>query len=427
MHLSLLFGGSAAVLLAVACTGSSNTQSNAQSSGGSTSAGGNANAGAGGTPVAGGAPSGGVNGAGGSGAVGGTRTCPVPAASALKFATEAVRPVATTAKTAAIFLAADGGPWFVYQDADSNNQRGIWAAPRATVSDGSVTDVALRLSRGTSGGQAVDAPSVRVARGGGLRLSYPELVVGNTVRYVEWSGDANQDPVDVVADSTGAQSFSAALALDAQDQPFVAFFDALSDATRLASRVSGSWQSETVTSGALPITSHISLTVDGAGDVLLFAAGGPGLPILTASIRHNGVWSREVVDAGDTDDLPRSGLDAAGRVNVFFISQDGLWRAVRQSATWDVSKVVDTLGDFALRATDGFDVAFATNGDIHLVASSSGVLTYARFDGCSLASQAVEQQFGARTSPVIAVDASGKPHIGYQNGDKHELWYAHVQ
>lgn len=417
----------------VAC-GSSEPAGDAASGGagaaGSGGAGPSSAAGVGGVagPGGGGATSagaGGGAGAAGSGAAGGgARDCEAEALAPWTFTTEKVRDVAEGALASGIASLEDGLR-IIFFDDDESGAKQVWGAPRATLEGEVTVNVSTRLSRAqATGSLAIAPPSVQVTPSGVIRMVYAERYTGMTsLRHVEWSGDADEEPTDTLVDATPLHPASPALALDAGERSVAAFI-ATDDRARVSSQSSSGWQTDAVTSGGIPPSSHLALATDAGGAVLLFTAGGAGLPGVTLNTNASGAWVRQPLDAPESAHWVRAGADAAGQVNVFIASMEGLSHAA--APTWAVTPLMDAATGLPLPRAAAFDVAFAANGEIHLVlASEAGGLRYARFDTCVWRTQLVEPGFGTRSSPVITLGADGTSHIAYVDVELGELWYAH--
>jgi hypothetical protein len=409
---------------AVAGSGGAGPSSSAGAAGASGLGGVSGLGGTGGASGSAGAAGGGGGGTAGGGSGGAGAGCERQAPAPWTFVGEKVRDVAAGALASGIASLGDG-PRIVFFDDDESGAKQVWGAPRATVEGGSTVNVATRLSRAqATGSLAIAPPSVRVTAGGVIRVVYPERFAGVTsLRHVEWSGAADDEPADTLVELTPIHPVSPALALDSEGRSVAAVI-ATNDRARVSSQSGNGWQTSEVTSGGIPPSARLALAIDAAGAVLLFTAGGAGLPGVNANTNASGSWVRQPLDAPESASWVWAGADATAQVNVFFASTEGLHHAA--APAWSVTQLIDAATGLPLPRADAFDVAVAPDGEIHLVlAPPSGGIRYARFDTCVWRTQPVEPGFGTRSSPVITLGADGTPHIAYVDVDLGELWYAH--
>lgn len=388
--------------------------------------------GVGGALGSGGTSGGGVTGTGGGaglGGSGGNRTCGTPARRDLRFSSQRVRMLPAGIVPAGIALPASGPPAIIYFGADqAGNSNQIWATtvPQQAGDGGVTTTTGIRLSRGSNSGVATSPASVSRTRDGSVRVAYVEQNLGARVRYVEWSGDVNQNPIDVEADGSNSGNSRPVLSLDASDRPTIVFLD-IDSVMHFARRPQGSWQGETVTTGAVLTTGAFTGLDDAAGMPIAFAtAQVGGTPGVTASVRTASGWTKQPVDSNETDVGPRAALDPMGRVVVMWGTAEGMGLAVREGDVWSVtSPLRDSDGGvFGGGPSSAFDFTFAADGQIRIVYGDSRV-DYAYSDGCFWYHQAVEPEFVQRTAPVFAVDAAGNVHVATFNRSTNELWYEH--
>ncbi len=198
---------------------------------------------------------------------------------------------------------------------------------------------------------------------------YPHLAYGGNALFYTWYDGAfwqTQLP-DVEPVTDGA----AALALDGNDRPGIAYCNATAEQLKYASYDGSVWHIEVVTSKPEGSGCDISLAMDAAGQPhILFYSGDSGLQYASY---QQGAWQIETVD----------GSPSAGRCN---------------SLTLDAS---------------GFPhVSYYYQGNNELD------LRYAWRDGAGWYSQQVDRIGGfiSRESTSVALDAAGRPHIAYGIG-----------
>jgi hypothetical protein len=407
--------------------GATGTGARAGAGAGVSGLGGASSAGAAGT--GGGGGRGGAGGRGGNGGSGGTRTCGAPAPHNLTFSTQRVKALPAGIVPSGFALPAANPPAIIYyganQAGDSNQ---VWATtiPQPAGDGGVTTTTGTRLSRGSNAGVTIAPASVSRARDGSARIAYVEQNIAIRVRYVEWSGDVNQNPVDVQADGADGINHRPMISLDANDRPSIVFLD-INSMLHFAQRPQTTWSGEMLTTGAVTVGGGYDGVVDGAGTAVVVATAQLGAAAgVTASVRTASGWTKQPVDGDAMDVGPRAAVDPMGRAVVMWGTQAGLGLAVRDGDTWSVtSPLMDSSGNvFGGGPSSAFDFAFGADGQIR-VAFGDSRIDYAYSDGCFWYQQNIEPQFVSRAGPALAVDAAGNVHVAYFDKVANELWYAH--
>ncbi len=373
--------------------------------------------------------------AGGGGGIGGStstdaavdRSCGSPATT-YTFVTERIR-VLNTGGGFGITLRPDGTPLFYYWGNSAAASTEIWALGRPEADDGGVSvSLGYQLSRGpANAGFAGQGSVVRATSTGEVRIAYLPSAAGNPApRYIEWSGDFNQTPIDTAIDTSPFPSFEA-FALDPQDRPGVVYL--IGNDIYLARNLGAGWQSERAWSLVeredidFKEYLEVALTFDSSGAAILFPK--PASSRLYVATKESQGWMSALLD-------PRSSFGAAvradrngfGQIEVVF--HGGITtarRAVGLPGAWDLNASVPSTS-----GSPSFMV-LGSAGEIHL-AYDSDLPTYAYYDGCNWSTQSVT---GASRGLVgMAVDASGRPHIAYHKSITQgtttilELWYAYT-
>jgi len=301
----------------------------------------------------------------------------------------------------------------------------VWAVARPDpIGDAGVSiSTAVQLSRPPGGTGSSGLPIVRATRNGQIRIAYRALISGNTtVRYIEWSGDINQDPVEVGITSENLASLSA-FDLDGEDRPGIVY--RVGDELRFARNTSGSWQSEVVGT-ARGASIEVDLTFDAGGAPILFVNGswmeadGSDLYVVT---RGSTGWSSALLDPGSPyGSGVLAGRDGLGQIHVTYAGLVAGRRAVGVPGAWDVNASLPMSRAVIDRPSA---MVLGAGGEIHAIFNGSP-MEYGYFDGCTWSLQDVDE-----TGPLVGIAAvDGKPHIAYHKmapsgSTALELWYAH--
>jgi hypothetical protein len=376
---------------------------------------------------------GGGGGIGGSGVGGSTstdaavdRSCGSPATT-YTFVTERIR-VLNSGRGFGITLLPDGTPLFYYWGTSAAASTEIWALGRPEADDGGVSvSLGYQLSRGpANAGFAGLGSIVRATSTGEVRITYWPYVSGNPApRYIEWSGDFNQTPIDTAIDTSPLPSLEA-FALDPQDRPGVVYL--IGNDIYLARNLGTGWQSERAWSLVeredIDFKEYldVALTFDSSGTPVLFPK--PASSRLYVATKESQGWTSTLLDPrSPTGIAPLAGRNGFGQIEVVF--HGGIAtarRAVGLPGAWDVNASVPSISG------SPHTMVLGSGGEIHL-AYDSEPPTYAYYDGCSWSTQLVT---GASRGLVgMAVDASGRPHMAFHKSVMqgtttiYELWYAH--
>jgi hypothetical protein len=375
--------------------------------------------------------------AGGTGGTGARDAGCGRAARTYTFARQKIASLNAGAVAQGIVLQSDGTPLLLYQDGTSTNpNQQLWAAHRPEVDDAGVSlSVATQLTR--AGGALYGNAVVRGAHDGSVRAAYLDQGTGAAlVRYIEWTGDFNQAPTDVVvgSDAPNIPYQQIGFDLDAQDHPSIAYFTS-NNALRYAVNPGSGWQVSPVATTAM---APLSLTLDGAGNPIVFLertdANQTDTDLFFTNRGPSGWSAAAAVDPADMLGAgARPVRDGAGVVEVFYISRTQARRAVGPPDAWNVNGSLPDPGVFSYSPSTPA-VAFGAGGEIHVVLAgrSLGVL-YGYYDGCNWSTQTVDQDPSQGGHPGIAIDAAGDPHISYQVAvnpstmmtPAGSLWYAY--
>jgi len=297
----------------------------------------------------------------------------------------------------------------------------------ATIDETAPNGPSIDVRRLTADDKSTSPPRLAITRAGEVVATYVDTSSdGDNPHVVSWSND-DDGPHDAPAGSDPVGETIPAIVVDALDTPILAHV--FSDfSLRLMRRQAGSWQRETVEIGVIPFDSTvIDMTLDAAGQPALLggAVGGttygggereylPSIHGLTVWLRGASGWTRERV-ATDYPGIPgRLRLAPTGELQAFFADPGSatLGRAVRRGEQdWRVD--VPLAGTDGVRIQTGtFDVAIGHAGEAHVAYAGLDGLVYAIYDGCRWSQMIVDGGFA--DAPTIALDAAGRPRIGYE-------------
>ena len=209
-------------------------------------------------------------------------------------------------------------PYIALQDCGTTRIRVLSKAP-------SWRDLYLNLVPGAS-------PSLRMV-GDLPRVSYfLHTPSPTTLRFLQASGSYNAWTWTTEAVPGTNNATTNSLALDAQGNPWISFYDTASQILRLAKKISGVWSVENVdtSAGNVGDWSSIALTPAAAPRISYFAAGR-----LKFAEKNSGLWTFDVVDAnavGDTGQYTSLAVDGAGnyRIAYFDVQNGNLKYAISQ-------------------------------------------------------------------------------------------------
>jgi len=217
----------------------------------------------------------------------------------------------------------------------------------------------------------------------------------------------------------------ASLALDVQEAPHLAYYDAFSYDLKYAWKSGGIWTREFVDSSASIVGGYASVALDAEANACI------GYYDFTASDlkyarKAGGVWSIEVVDSlGDVGRWPSLALDAQGNPHIAYqeLTVNLLRYASKSGGAWTIEAVavVDeypgTFTSLALDPQGNPHISFydETPADLKYAWKSGGVWTVETADGSA-------NDAGQYTS--LALDAAGNPHVSYYDVTTQDLKHA---
>jgi len=195
------------------------------------------------------------------------------------------------------------------------------------------------------------------------------------------------------------------IAVDGSNRVHISYSQSLNKTVKYATNASGSWMTETVASTDYGTT---SIALDIAGKAHISYEGETG------GLRHatnaSGAWVTEPVDASPIGEYCSIALDGSGALHIGFHDYENrsLKYATNASGPW-AAMALDSVGNLGGRASlalDGSEKAHLSYAD-----DGSEALKYATNAPGGWVTETVDPVTAEDTA--IALDSSGKVHIGY--------------
>lgn len=344
---------------------------------------------------------------------------------------------------------------------------GNYSAPTATFS-AVTTPFSYEALAGGGGFDAGTSPSLAADKAGNLHAAYRGTTGTQELQYAKrnpagaWGGAVTLDPGTVVT--------NVVLALDAADNPVIAYRDASASQLKVA-RFSGSWSISVVeagsfapggaavdASGAVNISyydaaaKHLKFarsngaawstqTVDGSfadtgreSALALDASQQPNISyydasnaaLKFASATAGGGWSIATVDAGVTLSTGCVlALDGESRAHIAYADvAGGAVKYASMTASGWLVRTVDSVGGLGgLRvgmALDGAGAASLSYSD-----RAAGSLKHAQWTGTAFSTQTIDSSADQGLESSLALDGAGNVHIGYRDATDKAFKVAH--
>jgi len=239
------------------------------------------------------------------------------------------------------------------------------------------------------------------------------------LKYASKSGGAWTLESVATAGSVGQHN---SLALDTQGNPRISYYDGTNQYLKYASKSGAVWTLETVdATGA--VGSHTSLALDAQGNPRISYYDATNLDLKYAS-KIGGVWTLETVDAtGSVGQYTSLALDAQGnpRISYWDVTNTDLKYASKSGGVWTL-ETVDAIGSVGLYTSLALDAQ--GNPRISYFDNSIFDLKYASKSGGVWTLETVDATGSVGQYNSMALDAQGNPRISYYDNTNLDLKYA---
>ena len=319
-------------------------------------------------------------------------------------------PVTTISYWNDIVLDAGGQPWLAYGSRLAQRTPSGWILDAIPSSGSEPTPLSPdRDDPPSTHLLNFTIPSLRLTAGGEPRGAYirmsSSVCCSDDAFYASRTGALwTQTPLSTFADD-------ARLALDSDGEAWVLRHD-IPAGPRLGIEQGGGFVEE-----AAPGAGPIRLGLDGVA--FLAYANAPEYDVAFATRTPEG-WVSEWVDTVGTMSGPQLLLDGIGQPRVAYVKTGaGVRYATRGSFGWTSEPVPAPVVDprnmsFALDPTGVPCLAYSVGGDLFFARRSTGTWV----------TETVDTAGNVGPSPVIAIDAQGRPHIGYLDVSNSRIKYA---
>ena len=298
---------------------------------------------------------------------------------------------------------------------------GNYSAPTATFS-AVTTPFSYEALAGGGGFDAGTSPSLAADKAGNLHAAYRGTTGTQELQYAKrnpagaWGGAVTLDPGTVVT--------NVVLALDAADNPVIAYRDASASQLKVA-RFSGSWSISVVEAGSFA-----------PGGAAVDAAGAVNISYYDAAAKHlkfarsiGVAWSTQTVDSSlaDTGRESALALDASQQPNISYYDASNAalkFASATAGGGWSIATVDAgvTLSTGCVLALDGESRAHIAYADV-----AGGAVKYASMTASGWLVRVVESGSGLGGLRVgMALDGAGAASISYSDRAagslKHAQW-----
>jgi len=259
-------------------------------------------------------------------------------------------------------------------------------------------------------------------------ISYYDVTKGDLKFLDRRIGKTSDNRDTIIAipetvDPTGNVGRFTSLALDAQGDPWIGYWDASAQNLKQASREAGMWTIEVV-DAAGDVGQYASLALDG-GSPLVSYWDATRRDLKLAS-RSGGGWTLEIADdGGNVGQYASLALDSQGVPSIGYWDDSygvgNLKLASRLGGVWALEEVdtAGVVGQYASLAVDGqgnprISYYDATNGDLKFASKTGGAWTVETVDAAG--------DVGQYTSLVL--DGQGDARVSYYDATNGDLKFA---
>ncbi len=253
--------------------------------------------------------------------------------------------------------------------------------------------------------------SLALDANGDPHISYYDDTHDN-LKYAYKSGRSWQ--VETV-DTTGNVGSHTSLALATHGAPHISYYDDTNDDLKYAYKSGGSWRIETVdATGSVGLYASLSLDTNDNPHISYWD-GNPHYDLKYA-YKSGGTWHRETVDsAGNVGGYNSIALDADGNPHISYydLTHHALKYACKFGGSWTI-ETVDTIGNVG----EYTSLALDANGNPHIsYYDSAQKLKYAYKSGGIWHIETVDATGEVGQFTSLAMDDKGTPHISYYDGN----------
>jgi hypothetical protein len=253
------------------------------------------------------------------------------------------------------------------------------------------------------------------------RISYYDAT-NRALRYARWRGaDWSLSTVD----GSGNTGLSTSLALDGSGAPHISYRNTAYGELRYARWDGSQWVIETVDSGDVYMT---SLALDHSDHPHILYTGYDGASVIKYAHWTGSVWTKQVIDEGfwaggslalDSQDRP-----CFSYVKTSLVPDTGAWEpALIYDGTVGASRVRGVVAGVGFAAWES-SLALGRDDQPYMAYALGASLMYAERSSTGWKSQKVDEGGDVGAYASLALDASGRPHIGYTDTASASLKYA---
>lgn len=306
----------------------------------------------------------------------------------------------------------DGGAWHVSLDFDHTDIPHLaYAWPWGTIKYAYRSGGDWVISTVATG----NYPSLALDANDQPRISYYDGADGD-LKYAVWTGTAWSIET---ADSTGDVGAYTSLALDSAGHPHISYADRDSGSLKYATFDGSTWVKEVIDGGMYSHSEHSSIAMDSSDipQIAYYSSGD-----LKYASRSSGSWSTETVDsAGTTGAYCSLAFDNEDKPHISYwsLTNGNVQYATRPGVTWQITDVDD--GSYSFLALDQGDHPHIVYWD-----GDAGQTQYGWYNGLQWNTEVVGEagmSSGENWRFTVSTNSRGRPGVAYW-GEGISLTYA---